>query len=166
VADPPELRNISYSHSEARVLNCGVRREEKETLLLQQLIQDPNVRALRTLSEVTTVGIVVACRGDRGGTTTHYRPSALSRIDRGRARDVESGVWGFVGIGGALAMTRSGNTNVPAPCEPFWWGHGPRCRVKDTKDGEAFRGREQLGSWPRKGKGKARNSGLTMIVIL
>jgi hypothetical protein len=35
----------------------------------------------------------------------------------------------------------------------------PCCRVKDTKDGEAFRGREQIGSWPRKGRGKVRNSG-------
>ena len=61
----------------------------------------------------------------------------------------------FVGTGGALAMTRSGNTNVP--CEPFWWGYGPCCRVKGTKDGEAFRGREQIGSWPRK-KGKEKGT--------
>jgi hypothetical protein len=39
-------------------------------------------------------------------------------------------------------------------------GAGPCCWVEDTKDGEAFREREQFGSWPRKkGKGKARNSG-------
>jgi hypothetical protein len=42
--------------------------------------------------------------------------SALPRIDRSRARDVESGVGK---ISGALAMTRSGNTNVP--CEAFCW---------------------------------------------
>lgn len=72
----------------------------------------------------------------------------------------------FVGVGGALTMTRSGNTNVP--CEPFCWGH---VRVAGSKTPKTVRHSGDAGiksaRGPRKkGKGKARNSGFTMTVIL
>jgi hypothetical protein len=66
-------------------------------------------------------------------------------------------VWGFLGFGGALAVTRSGNTNVP--CEPIWWGH---VRVAGSKiprmvrhsghgnrsaRGHGTRERERHGKW-------------------
>lgn len=60
----------------------------------------------------------MAYRGDRGGITTK-RP--VVRVDRVGLETSRVGYGDVVRIGGALVMTRSGNTHMP--CEPFRLGH-------------------------------------------